>query len=110
MLGLAAGFAGGLLGVGGGIVVVPGLVLLFGFDQHRAHATSLAVIVVAASAAVVPFALDDAVDWGVSGWLLLGAVVGAVAGARVLGRISEVWLARAFIALLLLAAVRIGFG
>lgn len=104
-LGLVAGFFGGLFGVGGGIIMVPGLVLWLGLDQHRAHATSVATIVAVASAAVVPFAVDGEVRWDHAGWLLVGALVGAYAGARLVARISPVWLARAFVVFALGAAV-----
>ena len=43
-IGLLAGTVGGSLGVGGGIVIVPALVFLFGFSQHTAQGTSLAVL------------------------------------------------------------------
>ncbi|OFW63367.1 MAG: hypothetical protein A2135_01725 [Actinobacteria bacterium RBG_16_67_15] len=105
-LGLAAGFIGGLFGIGGGLVMVPGLVLFLGIDQHRAHATSVAVIVVAAGASVIPFAVESQVDWATAGWLLIGSVVGAFAGARFIARVPAVWLARAFVALTVVAAAR----
>jgi uncharacterized protein len=104
-LGLGAGFIGGLFGVGGGIVLVPGLVLLLGFEQHRAHATSLAAIVASAASAGIPFMLDGEVAWGTAGLLLIGSTVGAVAGARHIVRISPVWLARGFVAIAFVAAV-----
>ena len=104
-LGLGAGIIGGLFGVGGGIVMVPGLVLLLGFEQHRAHATSLAAIVASATSAGVPFMLDGEVAWGTAGLLLIGSIVGAAVGARHIVRISPVWLARAFVAIALVAAV-----
>ena len=103
-LGLAAGFIGGLFGVGGGIVMVPGLVLLLGFEQHRAHATSLAAIVVSATSAGIPFVFDGAVAWDTAGFLLIGSMVGAALGARSIVRISPVWLARAFVAIAIVAA------
>ncbi len=106
-LGLAAGFVGGLFGVGGGVVVVPGLVLWLHMAQHRAHATSLAAIVASASAALVPFALDGEVDWPAALALFAGAGFGAFAGARLVGRIPELWLARAFVTLMLVAAARL---
>lgn len=106
-LGLAAGFVGGLFGVGGGVVVVPGLVLWLQMAQARAHATSLAAIVASASAALVPFALDGEVDWFAALALFGGAGVGAFTGARLMGRIPERWLARAFVALMIVAAVRL---
>ncbi len=88
-------------------MVVPGLVLWLGMAQHRAHATSVAAIVASASAALVPFAANREVDWLAAVALFAGAGLGAYAGARVIARIPAVWLRRAFVALLLLAAVRL---
>jgi uncharacterized membrane protein YfcA len=105
-LGVAAGFIGGLFGIGGGLVMVPGLVLFLALDQHRAHATSTAVIIVAATASLLPFTIKGQVHWDTAGWLLAGAMAGAYAGARVIARIPAVWLARAFVALTIVAAVR----
>jgi len=105
-LGLGAGFVGGLFGVGGGLIMVPGMVLLMHMPQHRAHATSLAAIIASAAAAATSLAIDDRIDWGTAGLILIGSMVGAYLGARLIGRISEVWLARAFIVLILVAAVR----
>ncbi|PKP40604.1 MAG: permease [Bacteroidetes bacterium HGW-Bacteroidetes-12] len=45
LVGLLAGFTGGALGLGGGIIIVPALVFILGFTQHQAQGTSLAVIV-----------------------------------------------------------------
>ena len=105
-IGLAAGLTGGLFGVGGGIIIVPGLVLWFGFDQHRAHGTSVAAIAVIAVAALIPFAVQGEVDWPAALALTVGASVGAAFGARAMAHISPVWLARAFFVVLVVAAVR----
>jgi uncharacterized membrane protein YfcA len=105
-LGVAAGVFGGLFGVGGGLVMVPGMVLLMAMPQHRAHATSVAAIVAAAGAAVVPLALDDRVHWDAAAFLLVGGTIGAFAGARLISRISPVWLARAFVVIVTVAAFR----
>jgi uncharacterized membrane protein YfcA len=105
-LGLAAGFLGGMFGVGGGVVMVPGLVLLLSFDQHRAHATSIATIVAVATAGAIPFALEGEVAWDHGVFLMVGSLVGAYVGARFVARIPAVWLARAFVALSMVAAVR----
>lgn len=105
-LGVAAGFLGGLFGVGGGLLMVPGMVLLMGVAQHRAHATSVAAIVASSTAALIPLALEGEVRWGPAGLLLIGAVVGAYLGARIIDRIPATWLARGFVILVIVAAVR----
>jgi len=87
--------------------MVPGLVLWLGASQHRAHATSMAAIVASASAAVVPFASRSEIDWGTAGFIAIGAIAGAYLGAKAIGRIPAVWLARAFVLLTLVAAVRL---
>jgi uncharacterized membrane protein YfcA len=105
-LGLAAGFLGGMFGVGGGIIMVPGLVLLLAFEQHRAHATSIATIVAIAAAGAIPFAMDGEVEWDHAAVLVAGSLVGAYFGARFVARIPAVWLARAFVTVALVASVR----
>jgi uncharacterized membrane protein YfcA len=107
ILGLAAGFVSGLLGIGGGVIIVPSLVLWLGLDLHRASATSLTVIVVAAATAALSFALDGDVDWPAALTVLVGSGVGAFAAARAMVRIPSVWLARAFVVVALIAAARL---
>jgi uncharacterized membrane protein YfcA len=104
---VAAGFIGGLFGVGGGLLVVPGLVLWLHFEQRRASATSLATIVASSSAAVTRFAIDDSVEFDIAIVLFIGAGVGAFVGARLAGRIPNYWLARGFVVIVVLSAVRL---
>lgn len=110
VLGVAAGVVSGLFGVGGGVVVVPGLVLWMGLDQRRSSATSLATIVTSAGAALALFGRASAVDWEAAAYLLVGSLVGAWAGARFLDRVSAGLLTWAFATLMLVAAVRLAFG
>ncbi|MFN2587087.1 MAG: TSUP family transporter [Actinomycetota bacterium] len=95
-IGFAAGAASGLLGVGGGTVMVPLLVALLAFSQHRAHATSLAAIVPIASVAVAVFATEGAVEYDTAALLALGAVAGAPLGARAMAAVGERSLEAAF--------------
>ena len=106
LLGLTAGLVGGVFGVGGGVIVVPGLVLWLGFGQYRASGTSVATIIASASAALVAFALDGSVDWQAAGFVTIGAVVGAAIGTRILHLIPARVLTRAFSVLLIAAAAR----
>lgn len=109
LVGFLAGITGGLFGVGGGLVAVPGLVLLLNLPQHRAHATSVTAIVVMATASATPFVIDGEVDLGSALLLASGAVVGAAVGAGLMGRVSEVALARAFVAITVVAGLRLLF-
>ena len=108
-VGLLAGFLSGLFGVGGGILIVPGLVLLMRMDQRRAHGTSLAAIVPIAVAGVAGYALADAVDWTAGALLIVGAAGGAVLGTTALRVVPENWLRALFAAFLVLAAARLFF-
>lgn len=104
-IGLAAGVASGLLGVGGGIVMVPLLTAFGGFDQHRAHATSLAAIVPIAGVGAATFAIAGEIDYPVAGLLAVGSLVGAPLGARFMARSSEAALTTMFGALMIAVAV-----
>jgi uncharacterized membrane protein YfcA len=106
ILGSIAGIVAGLFGVGGGVVVVPGLVLWFGLAQRTASGTSAAAIVATSAAAVVSFGLSGSVDWRVAGLILIGSAVGAWIGAWLADRLNERVLAVAFSILLLIAGVR----
>jgi uncharacterized membrane protein YfcA len=78
----------GLLGVGGGVVMVP-LLVAQGLSQHHAHATSLAAIVPIAVVGGVTFALEGEVDYTIALLLAAGSLVGAPFGARVMARMRE---------------------
>jgi len=105
-LGLIAGTVAGLFGVGGGVIVVPGLILWFGLSQARASGTSAAAIVATSAAAVMSFGLGGSIDWRVAGLILIGSVAGAWIGALLADRLNERVLAIAFSFLLLVAGVR----
>jgi uncharacterized protein len=79
LIGLVAGFFSALFGVGGGIVIVPLLLLLCGWHAHEATATSLAAIGVTAASGVIAYALHGDVD------VAYAALVGVPAAASVAG-------------------------
>jgi uncharacterized membrane protein YfcA len=76
LAGLAAGVIAGLFGVGGGILMVPVLVLAFGKDQHLAQGTSLAAMIPLAIAGALRYSVKGNVDWIAAAGLAIGAVVG----------------------------------
>lgn len=105
-LGLLAGILAGLLGIGGGLVIIPGLVLWLGLTQHEASGTSLAAVVATSGSALISFGIEGAVDWQAAALIAIGALVGVSIGARVIHRIPAKVLARTFSAVVLIAAIR----
>ena len=108
-IGLLAGALSGLFGVGGGILIVPGLVLLAGMPQRRAHATSLAAILPIAIAGSIGYAIEGAIDWAAVGLLTVGGILGSFLGTQALRRIPERALRIIFALFLLVAAALLPF-
>jgi uncharacterized protein len=107
-VGVAAGFLSGLFGVGGGVLMVPGLVLVVGMGQRLAHGTSLAAIVPIAVAGLAGYALAGEVDWPAALFLAVGAAgVGAPVGTHLLHVLPTRVLALAFAVLLVATAARL---
>lgn len=107
-IGAVAGFVSGLLGVGGGIVMVPLLTLVIGMPLKRALGTSLAVIAaLVVPGTIVHWALGH-IDWAIFGVLTLGVVPGARLGAHLAIGARERTLRRAVGAFLLAVAVLYG--
>lgn len=107
VVGLAAGVLGAVCGVGGGIIVVPALLWLKGFDMRLAVGTSLAYIVPTAAWAVVRKAPSGQVDFRVAALLAIGGVLGATLGSYVADALPVVWIKRAFAAFLVVVAVQL---
>lgn len=107
LIGVIGGFLSGMFGVGGGIVMVPLLVGLAQMDQRRAAATSLAAIVPASAVGATTYFLSGHTDLAAGGFIIIGAVAGAIIGTRLLRRIPLVWLRWMFIALLVGVATRL---
>jgi len=105
-IGLLAGTMGGLLGVGGGIVIVPLLIMLLGMDTKVAIGTSLATIIPTAIMATWRHHHLNHVDWRIAGTLALGSVVGAVVGASLTTVVSGDALKRGFAVFLIATAVK----
>ncbi len=88
-IGLAAGLLGGLLGLGGGVVIVPALTEILHLGQRRAQATSLAVLVFTGLFGFLSYLAYGSVPLGPALWVTVGAVLAAPAGASLTHRISR---------------------
>jgi uncharacterized protein len=107
LVGAAAGLAGGLFGVGGGIVLVPLLTGVLLLDQHQAHGTSLAAIGATAVASLLVYGPHGNVAWGTAAIVGVASMITARYGARLAARTSTRDLRRAFAVFLVLVALRL---
>lgn len=106
LVGLVSGVVASTLGVGGGVIFVPALGLLFGFSQHVAQGTSLAIIVPTAIVSTMVHAGRSRVDWRVAGLVAIGGVFGGFLGSAAALSLDGVVLRRLFAALLVIVAIR----
>ncbi|MFM9083631.1 MAG: sulfite exporter TauE/SafE family protein, partial [Actinomycetota bacterium] len=109
LVGLAAGLLSGMFGVGGGILIVPGLVLVAKMDQRIAHGTSLAAVLPISISSFLTYLSHDHVDWPVAMWLAVGAVAGAVLGTPLLDVLPHTPLALSGAGWLVVTAARLFF-
>ncbi len=107
LVGLAAGFLSGLFGVGGGILLVPALVMLLHLPQRMASGTSLAAVLPISVASLVSYTLSGSVDWWVALFVTIGAVSGALLGTYLLQVLPLKVVGVGFVVLLVLTAIRL---
>jgi uncharacterized membrane protein YfcA len=111
-VGLAVGIISGMIGIGGGVFVIPALMLIFGLSQARANGTSLAMMLPPIGIfAVLAYARAGNVEWRFAALLAVGFAAGAYVGARLVNAqlIHPTALRVAFSALLMYLAARILF-
>ena len=108
-IGLAAGFFSALFGVGGGIIVVPLLVLLLGYSTRWATGTSLAAIGLTALFGMAAYGILGEVSWSDAALVGFPAMAGTFVGTRAQQRIPVRTLTLLFSVLLVGVAVRLFF-
>jgi uncharacterized membrane protein YfcA len=110
ILGLAAGVLSGLIGIGGGIIIVPALVFLFGLTQHQAQGTTLALMVPPIGIlAALTYYNQGYVNLKIAAFVCLGFVVGGWLGAKLATSLSNDLLERLFGVALLAVGVKMIF-
>jgi uncharacterized membrane protein YfcA len=106
--GLAMGFMTGLLGIGGGVILVPGLIYLVGMRTHKATGTSLAMVWLSSFLATITHAGQGNVDLTLAAPLLIGGTFGLQFGVSVCSRLGGNQLRRYFTLVVLAAALLVG--
>jgi uncharacterized protein len=108
LLGLLAGVISGLFGVGGAVVIIPGLVLIGKLPQHTAHGTSLAALLLPVGLlGVMEYSKRNQVHWAYAAVVAGGLLIGAYFGARLAASVNDVMLRKAFGAFLLLISAKL---
>jgi uncharacterized membrane protein YfcA len=110
VVGIAAGVLSGLFGIGGGIIIIPVLVFFFGFSQHLAQGTTLALMVPPIGLlAAWAYYKAGFVDLKAAGLICLGFVAGSVCSARFAVEIPDAMLRKIFGGVLLLVSLKMIF-
>jgi len=111
ILGLLAGVLSGLVGLGGGFIIVPALVFIFGFSQHQAQGATLALLVPPIGLlAAWTYYRQGFVDMRVAGLIAVGFVVGSLLGARYAMTVSNETLEKVFGVALVLIGLKMIIG
>ncbi len=113
IIGLAAGILSGLVGIGGGIIMVPALIFLMNYNQHQAQGTSLAVLTL--PVVILGFLtyyheckkMGAPIDLKVVVLLAFGFVVGALAGSKLAVKVDKELLKKIFAVVLFYTAIRL---
>ncbi|MBL7661161.1 sulfite exporter TauE/SafE family protein [bacterium] len=105
ILGLVTGAFAGIFGLGGGVILIPALIAIFGINPHLAMGTSLAVIIPTAVSGVIRQFQYNNVDLKLAVYIMIGSVVGAWIGATISNQLSVAVLKKAFGVMLILIGV-----
>jgi uncharacterized membrane protein YfcA len=110
IVGLIAGILSGLVGIGGGIVIVPALVFFLGFSQHEAQGTSLGILLLPAGIfAVINYYKQGYIDMKVVFILFIGFLIGGFLGSKISLSLSESTIKKIFAVVLILIAGKMMF-
>ncbi len=110
MVGIAAGMLSGLVGVGGGIIIVPSLIYFISFSQKTAQGTSLALIMLPVGIfGVLQYYKQGHVDFRIVGLLAIGFLAGSYFGSKLALSISQDTLKKVFAILMILIAIKMLF-
>jgi uncharacterized membrane protein YfcA len=110
LIGIAAGMLSGLVGIGGGLIIVPALVYFLSMSQHTAQGTSLGLILLPVGIfAVLNYYKQGHIDLKVVGILAVGFVVGGYLGSKISLSLPQETVKKIFAVLMILVAVKMIF-
>lgn len=106
LVGLLTGLINGLLGIGGGTILIPAMVFLMDVRQHKAHGTSLAVILPTALVSTVVYGMNKNLNIGLAIKVATSGMVGGYIGAKLMNHISATHLRKFFGIFMIVAGLR----
>jgi uncharacterized protein len=110
-LGLVAGFLSGIVGIGGGVIIVPALVFIFGLTQHQAQGTTLALLVPPIGLlAAWTYYTNGYVNLKIAGFVCLGFFLGGLFGGKIAVGLSNAVLEKVFGVVILLIGIKMILG
>ena len=110
LIGLAAGFLGGMVGIGGGVIIVPALVLLFGLSQHNAQGISLAMMLFPVGLfGVLNYYKKGYVDFKYAGLIAVGFLIGSYLGSKFSLTLPQELVKKIFAVVMILLALKMLF-
>ena len=110
IIGLTAGMLSGLVGVGGGIIIVPALAFFLGFSQHEAQGTSLGILLLPAGIfAAINYYKQGFIDIKVVLLLFIGFLIGGYFGSKISLNLSETVVKKIFAIMLVVVACKMLF-
>ena len=108
--GLALGGVNGLFGGGGGMIAVPILADALGYPRKQAHATAILIIAPVCAVSAITYIVHGFVDLQLLIPATIGNVAGGLLGAKLLGKLPKIWVDIVFIAIMLVAGIRMVIG
>lgn len=110
IVGLAAGILGGMVGIGGGIIIVPALVYFLGFSQFKAQGTSLALLLPPVGIlGVIQYYKQGFIDWRVVVFLAIGFIIGNLLGSKLTLSLPQETVKKIFACLMILVSLKMLF-
>jgi len=109
IIGLITGLVNGLFGSGGGTIVVPALIILLCMEDHKAHATAIAIILPLTIVSAFFYLKGSFINWELTLKVALGGVIGGYIGAKMLNSVPKKVLRIVFGGFMIFAALRMVF-
>lgn len=105
-LGLVTGLINGVFGSGGGMIIVPALILFLGLKDYKAHATAISIILPLSIISTIIYLLNNTIPLKVCFLVMMGGLVGSYIGAKILNKIPTTILRKIFGGVIIYTAIR----